>query len=235
MWRLLLGTMGVKSLVQGLNAAATAGFEPRTVWSEVRRRNRLATALLSELNLGTRYCSTSSVNGSAQNSEKRQGIMCRRLRLYSRTFLSAKNFVKSNRQAVHQESIFVKRWSSLVCSLVVRLLLFCLSFIFTFMNISDPTLGPFVCCWISWILWIRSVTMHSFILNFTRHKNNFDATNSCPATYRVGSVNFSWRKIGHVHDNSADSESGAGAREPNVHAHFIFVSKTVREFRASVF
>ena len=28
---LLLGTMRVKSLVQGLNAAATAGFEPRTV------------------------------------------------------------------------------------------------------------------------------------------------------------------------------------------------------------
>ena len=46
MWRLLLGTMGVKSLVQGLNAAATAGFEPRTVWFEVRRRNRLATAPL---------------------------------------------------------------------------------------------------------------------------------------------------------------------------------------------
>ena len=46
MWRLLLGTMGVKSIVQGLNAAATAGFEPRTVWSEVRRRNRLATSLL---------------------------------------------------------------------------------------------------------------------------------------------------------------------------------------------
>ena len=41
MWRLLLGTMGVKSLVQGLNAAATAGFKPRTVWSEVRRRNRI--------------------------------------------------------------------------------------------------------------------------------------------------------------------------------------------------
>ena len=38
MRRLLLGTMGVKSLLQGLNAAATAGFEPRTVWSEVRRR-----------------------------------------------------------------------------------------------------------------------------------------------------------------------------------------------------
>ena len=37
MWRLLFGTMGVKSLVQGLDAAATAGFEPRTVWSEVRR------------------------------------------------------------------------------------------------------------------------------------------------------------------------------------------------------
>ena len=44
MWRLLLRTVGVKSLVQGLNAAATAGFEPRTVSSEVRRRNRLATA-----------------------------------------------------------------------------------------------------------------------------------------------------------------------------------------------
>ena len=44
MWRLLLGTMGVKSLVQGLNAAATAGLEPRTVSSEVRRRNRLVTA-----------------------------------------------------------------------------------------------------------------------------------------------------------------------------------------------
>ena len=51
MWRLLLGTMGVKSRVQGLNAAATAGFEPRTVWSEVRRRNRLATAPPSSFNL----------------------------------------------------------------------------------------------------------------------------------------------------------------------------------------
>ena len=48
MWRLLLGTMGIKSLVQGLNTAATARFEPRTVWSEVRRRNRLATALPKE-------------------------------------------------------------------------------------------------------------------------------------------------------------------------------------------
>ena len=53
MWRLLLGTMGVKSLVQGLNAAATAGFEPRTVWSEVRRRNRLATAPPSKKRNGT--------------------------------------------------------------------------------------------------------------------------------------------------------------------------------------
>ena len=40
--------------------------------------------------------------------------------------------------------------------------------------------------------------------------------------YQVGSVNFSRRKIGHAHDNSADSENVAGAREPNVHAHFIF-------------
>ena len=40
--------------------------------------------------------------------------------------------------------------------------------------------------------------------------------------YQVGSVNFSRRKIGHAHDNSADSENVAGAREPSVHAHFIF-------------
>ena len=42
-------------------------------------------------------------------------------------------------------------------------------------------------------------------------------------TYRVGSVNFSRRKIGHAHDNSADSENVAGGREPNVHAQFIFL------------
>ena len=35
-------------------------------------------------------------------------------------------------------------------------------------------------------------------------------------------MNFSRRKIGHAHDNSADSENVAGAREPSVHAHFIF-------------
>ena len=40
--------------------------------------------------------------------------------------------------------------------------------------------------------------------------------------YRVGSVNFSRWKLGHAHDNSADSENVAGAREPSVHAHFIF-------------
>ena len=41
-------------------------------------------------------------------------------------------------------------------------------------------------------------------------------------THRVRSANFSRRKIGHAHDNSADSENVAGACEPNVHAHFIF-------------
>ena len=41
-------------------------------------------------------------------------------------------------------------------------------------------------------------------------------------SYRVGSANFSRRKIGHAHDNSADSENVAGAREPSVDAHFIF-------------
>ena len=35
-------------------------------------------------------------------------------------------------------------------------------------------------------------------------------------------MNFSRRKIGHAHDNFADSENVAGAREPSVHAHFIF-------------
>ena len=52
--------MGVKSLVQGLNAAATAGFEPRTVWSEVRRRNRLALAAPvreGNVNVGGRWTS----------------------------------------------------------------------------------------------------------------------------------------------------------------------------------
>ena len=41
-------------------------------------------------------------------------------------------------------------------------------------------------------------------------------------TYRVGSVNFSQRKIGQAHHSSADSENVAGARETNVHAHFNF-------------
>ena len=63
MWRLLLGTMGVKSLVQGLNAAATAGFEPKTVWSEVRRRNRFATAPFQkiEIKLGLKLCRLTKV------------------------------------------------------------------------------------------------------------------------------------------------------------------------------
>ena len=51
-------------------------------------------------------------------------------------------------------------------------------------------------------------------------------------TYQVGSANVSLWKIGHANDNSADSENVAGAREPNVHAHFILVSKTVRETRS---
>ena len=42
------------------------------------------------------------------------------------------------------------------------------------------------------------------------------------ASYRVRSANFSQRKIGHAHDNSADTENVAGAPQPNLHAHFIF-------------
>ena len=45
-------------------------------------------------------------------------------------------------------------------------------------------------------------------------------------------MNFWRRKRGHAHDNSADSENVAGAREPSVHAHFIFRFETVREIRA---
>ena len=40
-------------------------------------------------------------------------------------------------------------------------------------------------------------------------------------TYQVCSVNFSRRKLGHVHDNFADSEHVAGARESSVNEHFI--------------
>ena len=62
---------------------------------------------------------------------------------------------------------------------------------------------------VSHILWpLLSVGIHSTTL-FRR-------------SYRVGSVNFSRRKLGHAHDNSADSENVAGVREPRVHAHFIF-------------
>ena len=63
--------------------------------------------------------------------------------LYSRKFSSVKNFVKTDRQAVRQEFIFVKHRPWLICSSVTRSLLFCLSFIFTFMNISDHTLAVF--------------------------------------------------------------------------------------------
>ena len=59
---------------------------------------------------------------------------CRTSLLYSRKFSSANNFVKSDRQAVRQEFIFVKCRSSLVCSSIVWSLLFCLSFIFPFMK-----------------------------------------------------------------------------------------------------
>ena len=51
--------------------------------------------------------------------------------------------------------------------------------------------------------------------------------------YRVVSANFSRRKIGHAHDNSADSENVAGARELSVHAHFLFLfRKRSGEIRA---
>ena len=55
-------------------------------------------------------------------------------------FRQQKKFVKSHRQAVRQEFLFVKRRPSLVCSLVIRSSLFC--FIVNLHNndISDPAL-----------------------------------------------------------------------------------------------
>ena len=52
--------------------------------------------------------------------------------------------------------------------------------------------------------------------------------------YRVGSANFLQRKIGHAHDNSADSENVAGAPQRTGVCTRIsfFVSKKVREIRA---
>ena len=38
----------------------------------------------------------------------------------------------------------------------------------------------------------------------------------------LGKRTFLRRKIVHAHDNSADSENTAGARDPNVLEHFIF-------------
>ena len=41
-------------------------------------------------------------------------------------------------------------------------------------------------------------------------------------TYRVVPANFSRQGIGHVRNKSANSKNVAGAREQNVHAHFVF-------------
>ena len=57
----------------------------------------------------------------------------RKFALYSRKFSSAKKFVKSDRRALRQKFIFVKRRPSLV-----RSLLCCFSFFFTFKNICGP-------------------------------------------------------------------------------------------------
>ena len=52
-------------------------------------------------------------------------------------------------------------------------------------------------------------------------------------SYRVGSANFSQRKIGHAHDNSADSAETLQVFPNGVCTRIsFFVSKTVREIRA---
>ena len=78
--------------------------------------------------------------------------------------------------------------------------------------------------WFSCIVGVRSELVRSYDrhlpvvvpwLNFTPTSSKSKRSAFHPP-YRVGSVNFSWRKMGHAHDNIADSESGAGVREPNV-------------------
>ena len=70
----------------------------------------------------------------------------------------------------------------------------------------------------------RTVTKMSKISGYAVLFNRYRSIklSLSPPSYRVGSVNFSRRKLGHAHDNSADSENVPGAREPSVHAHFIF-------------
>ena len=70
--------------------------------------------------------------------------LMRLLYRYSRKFLSAKNFVKSDRVRQFVRNLFSSKCqTSLICSSVVWSLLFCLSFIVIFMKISDRTLVVF--------------------------------------------------------------------------------------------
>ena len=59
-----------------------------------------------------------------------------------------------------------------------------------------------------------------------------DITLPCFYSYRVGSANFSQRKIGHAHDNSADSENVQVLPNGVCTRISFFISKTVREIRA---
>ena len=76
----------------------------------------------------------------------------------------------------------------------------------------------------SWALFSLLASVLSFLLSLTyaRTYAHVHARAHALTPYRVGSTNFSRGKIGHVHDNFADSEYVAGARERNVHEQFIF-------------
>ena len=72
---------------------------------------------------------------------------------------------------------------------------------------------------LSKIFWLRPVSWEQGIMIKTRSGSLKSYLRN---SHWVGSASFSRRKIGHAHDNSADSENVAGARQPNAHAHFIF-------------
>ena len=69
---------------------------------------------------------------------------------------------------------------------------------------------------------LRSTTCMGKWLFYQKAWNVYGAFADKNNSYRVGSANFSQRKIGHAHDNSANSENVAGAPQRSVHVHFIF-------------
>ena len=79
------------------------------------------------------------------------------------------------------------------------------------------------------IIYYRTSTevTHCVLLYF---KDRYARKSRTRFPYRVGSANFSQRKIGHVHDNSADSENVPAAPQGAVANYRHFVSNEHRSF-----